>query len=50
MSEFFIILAGIPAGIWLYLLVFRGRFWLERPAQDVAPAAGNRRLRVCGIF
>jgi hopene-associated glycosyltransferase HpnB len=31
MSEFFIALAGVPAGIWLYLLLFRGAFWRERP-------------------
>ncbi|WP_374652670.1 glycosyltransferase [Dongia sp.] len=31
MSEFLIALAGIPAGIWLYLLLFRGTFWRERP-------------------
>lgn len=32
MSEIFIALAGLPAGIWLYLLLFRGGFWKERPA------------------
>lgn len=37
MSELLIILAGVPAGIWLYLLLFRGRFWLERPGEAVAP-------------
>jgi hopene-associated glycosyltransferase HpnB len=31
MSEFLIIMAGLPAGIWLYLLLFRGAFWRERP-------------------
>lgn len=41
MSEALIILAGIPAGIWVYLLLFRGRFWLERPAEPVPP--GNVR-------
>lgn len=35
MSEIFIAIAGVPAGIWLYLLLFRGAFWKERPA---APA------------
>lgn len=38
MSEFLIVLAGLPAGIWLYLLLFRGAFWRERPetGDDVA--------------
>jgi hopene-associated glycosyltransferase HpnB len=31
MMEFWIILAGLPVGIWLYLLAFRGHFWLEQP-------------------
>jgi len=39
MFEFFIAMAGLPAGIWLYLLLFRGRFWLERPAEQIATDA-----------
>lgn len=42
MFETFIVLAGIPAGIWLYLLLFRGRFWLERPAAPVAIGPGRQ--------
>lgn len=43
MSEFFIALAGVPAGIWLYLLLFRGAFWRERPeAMDAATLADRR--------
>lgn len=37
MSELLIAIAGIPAGIWLYLLLFRGAFWRERP-EVVSPA------------
>lgn len=36
MSEIFVALAGIPAGIWLYLLLFRGAFWKERPDAGAA--------------
>jgi len=32
MMQFWITLAGLPVGIWIYLLAFRGRFWLEQPA------------------
>ncbi|TDQ77734.1 hopene-associated glycosyltransferase HpnB [Dongia mobilis] len=42
MSEILIILSGVPAGIWLYLLMFRGRFWLERPAVPVAIGDGRQ--------
>jgi hopene-associated glycosyltransferase HpnB len=35
MSELLIIMAGLPAGIWLYLLMFRGAFWRERPEANV---------------
>ncbi len=40
MRDIWIILAGLPVGIWLYLLLFRGRFWLEqpRPAPQAVPA------------
>ena len=38
MLEIFIALAGVPAGIWLYLLLFRGAFWRERPDAS-APAS-----------
>lgn len=41
MSELLIIMAGIPAGIWLYLLVFRGAFWRERPEVEVVVASEN---------
>ena len=41
MSEALIVLAGIPAGIWVYLLLFRGRFWQERAAEPVV--LGNAR-------
>jgi hopene-associated glycosyltransferase HpnB len=41
MSELLIILAGVPAGIWLYLLLFRGRFWLERPSEAMPPVGGK---------
>jgi hopene-associated glycosyltransferase HpnB len=36
MSKIIIVLAGLPAGIWLYLLLFRGRFWKERPVRSAA--------------
>jgi hopene-associated glycosyltransferase HpnB len=50
MMQLWIALAGLPVGIWIYLLAFRGHFWLERsraletvagasPAADV-PTAG----------
>lgn len=41
MSEIFIAIAGIPAGIWLYLLLLRGGFWRERPesGKRARPAA-----------
>nr|WP_298687190.1 glycosyltransferase [uncultured Dongia sp.] len=42
MSEFLIALAGLPAGIWLYLLVFRGGFWRERLTEpEAAPTQAN---------
>lgn len=31
MMQLWIILAGLPVGIWIYLLAFRGHFWLEQP-------------------
>lgn len=31
MTDFWIILCGLPVGIWAYLLGFRGGFWRERP-------------------
>lgn len=37
MTELWIILCGLPVGIWTYLLVFRGGFWREQP--HPAPAA-----------
>ena len=41
MSEIFIALAGVPAGIWLYLLLFRGAFWRERPDASALVAASR---------
>lgn len=37
MTQFWLILAALPVGIWIYLLGFRGRFWLEQPR----PIAGD---------
>jgi hopene-associated glycosyltransferase HpnB len=37
MMEFWIILCGLPVGIWAYLLAFRGGFWRARP--QLTPAA-----------
>ena len=31
MTELWILLCGLPVGIWAYLLAFRGGFWRERP-------------------
>lgn len=31
MKELWIILCGLPVGIWAYLLAFRGGFWREQP-------------------
>ena len=36
MTELWILLCGLPVGIWAYLLAFRGGFWRERP--QPAPA------------
>jgi glycosyltransferase involved in cell wall biosynthesis len=41
MSEFLIVMAGLPAGIWLYLLLFRGAFWRERPEAGGIVASDN---------
>lgn len=40
MTDIWIAIAGLPVGIWCYLLLFRGRFWLElpRPAIKDMPA------------
>jgi hopene-associated glycosyltransferase HpnB len=41
MMQFWIVLAGLPVGIWLYLLAFRGHFWLEQPRRfDPASVLG----------
>jgi len=41
MKDISIAFAGLPVGIWFYLLLFRGRFWLEqpRPTPDMVLAA-----------
>jgi len=38
MMQLWIALAGLPVGIWIYLLTFRGHFWLERPRPFEAAA------------
>ncbi|HVI89499.1 MAG TPA: glycosyltransferase [Dongiaceae bacterium] len=38
MMQFWLSLAALPVGIWIYLLAFRGRFWLEQP-RPIAAAA-----------
>jgi hopene-associated glycosyltransferase HpnB len=44
MTQFWLSLAALPVGIWIYLLAFRGRFWLEqpRPVGDVPVVAGGQ--------
>lgn len=49
MFEFLIALSGVPAGIWLYLLVFRGRFWLERPAATL-PVGEERQPEIVAVI
>ncbi len=49
MSEFLIAMAGVPAGIWLYLLLFRGGFWRERPESDVDVTGVNSWPEVAAI-
>ncbi|HEX9446756.1 MAG TPA: glycosyltransferase [Dongiaceae bacterium] len=39
MMQLWIILAGLPVGVWIYLLAFRGHFWLEQPRLLQAEAA-----------
>lgn len=38
MTDIWIAIAGLPVGIWFYLLLFRGRFWLELPKPAVSTA------------
>ena len=38
MTDIWIAIAGLPVGIWFYLLLFRGRFWLELPKPAVSAA------------
>jgi hopene-associated glycosyltransferase HpnB len=33
MNEGVILMSGLVLGIWVYLVLFRGRYWRERPAQ-----------------
>jgi hopene-associated glycosyltransferase HpnB len=41
MMQLWIALAGLPVGIWIYLLTFRGHFWLERPRPFEAVAGAR---------
>jgi hopene-associated glycosyltransferase HpnB len=38
MMHVWIPLAALPVGIWIYLLAFRGHFWLEQPRPFLAAA------------
>lgn len=40
MNEGVILLSGLVLGIWVYLVLFHGRYWRERPHK--APAAGPK--------
>ena len=53
MTQIWIALAGLPVGIWIYLLVLRGHFWLERPrpleaAADAAADAARAGAAISG--
>lgn len=50
MSEFLIALAGVPAGIWLYLLLFRGGFWRERPESEPLETGDNSWPEVTAVI
>jgi hopene-associated glycosyltransferase HpnB len=41
MNEGVVLLSGLVLGIWVYLMLFHGCFWRERPAK--APAEGPKR-------
>src|SRR5215467_5834361 len=38
-SALFVVIALLALGIWVYLLAFRGRFWLSAERDDTVPAA-----------
>ena len=40
MKEGVVLLSGLVLGIWVYLVLFHGRYWRERPAK--APAEGPK--------
>ena len=40
MNEGVIVISGLVLGIWVYLVLLHGRYWLERPRK--APAAGPK--------
>jgi hopene-associated glycosyltransferase HpnB len=40
MKEGVVLLSGLVLGIWVYLVLFHGRYWRERPAK--APAEGSK--------
>lgn len=43
MMQFWLTLAALPVGIWIYLLAFRGRFWLEQPRPvEVVPRGDGK--------
>jgi hopene-associated glycosyltransferase HpnB len=41
MMQFWLSVAALPVGIWIYLLAFRGRFWLEQPRAIVTAVTAS---------